>query len=453
MPARPRGGRAAGPGGPHLPRGLLNDRSPPKSPQAPRPARRLRLTLAVVLSLGGGRDFELPAGGDATGVEIPPAASAAERVELLQRAARDGDADADVFTALGQAYLQRARDRRPRLLLARGAQLRRRAPARRAQRRRGARRRHARRPAATTSASSCAAGARRNGLPGLVAPLPEIADAQIELGRYGAAEQTLQRLIDFKPSVDLILARVLPARAHRRPRRRRRGDAARGVGRSSGDPRTSPTCRCCSATSSFSEGGSAAARLASRWRSDHCPATPPAWSDSRAPTRRRRSGESHRPPASAAAQLPLTATLVALAEIEQAPGGHRADAALDAARAAALYAAATRCRTPRRSCSRPTTATRSGPSPRSPGSGEARRASARRTPSAGPSCARVSPARRVGYAARSAPARATALQPPRRRRPRAGRRSRAAERYFDLARRGQAALSPASAALLEEGLR
>jgi cytochrome c-type biogenesis protein CcmH/NrfG len=37
--------------------------------------------------------------------------------------------------------------------------------------------------------------------PSLVRPLGVIADAQIELGRYGAAERTLQRLVDIKPGI------------------------------------------------------------------------------------------------------------------------------------------------------------------------------------------------------------------------------------------------------------
>ena len=37
--------------------------------------------------------------------------------------------------------------------------------------------------------------------PGLVRALPVIADAQIELGRYGAAERTLQRMLDLKPNL------------------------------------------------------------------------------------------------------------------------------------------------------------------------------------------------------------------------------------------------------------
>ena len=38
-------------------------------------------------------------------------------------------------------------------------------------------------------------------VPALTAPYPVIADAQIELGRYGAAERTLQRMLDTKPNL------------------------------------------------------------------------------------------------------------------------------------------------------------------------------------------------------------------------------------------------------------
>jgi tetratricopeptide (TPR) repeat protein len=38
-------------------------------------------------------------------------------------------------------------------------------------------------------------------IPETVSAYPEIADAQVELGRYGAAERTLQRLLDVKPNL------------------------------------------------------------------------------------------------------------------------------------------------------------------------------------------------------------------------------------------------------------
>ena len=37
--------------------------------------------------------------------------------------------------------------------------------------------------------------------PGTLAPLPILVDALVELGRYGAAERTLQRLVDLKPNL------------------------------------------------------------------------------------------------------------------------------------------------------------------------------------------------------------------------------------------------------------
>jgi tetratricopeptide (TPR) repeat protein len=37
--------------------------------------------------------------------------------------------------------------------------------------------------------------------PGTLAPLPIVVDALVELGRYGAAEHTLQRLVDLKPNL------------------------------------------------------------------------------------------------------------------------------------------------------------------------------------------------------------------------------------------------------------
>ena len=59
-----------------------------------------------------------------------------------------------------------------------------------------------------------------------------------------------------------VRARVVRARAARRPRRRGRRDAPRRRRRRPGRPRTSPTCRRCSATSSSTRGRTAAARRA-----------------------------------------------------------------------------------------------------------------------------------------------------------------------------------------------
>ena len=107
-----------------------------------------------------------------------------------------------MLTALGQAYLQRARETGDPGFYSRAARS-----------FDAALRRDARNVDAVLGAGTLA-GLRhdfgeqlRRGreaqrlVPGLVKPLPEIADAQIELGRYGAAEQTLQQLLDVKPNL------------------------------------------------------------------------------------------------------------------------------------------------------------------------------------------------------------------------------------------------------------
>ena len=67
--------------------------------------------------------------------------------------------------------------------------------------------------------------------PDLARPLTVVADAQIELGRYGDAGALDPAPPRHEAGPRLVLARLLPARAERRPGRRRRGDAAGGVGR------------------------------------------------------------------------------------------------------------------------------------------------------------------------------------------------------------------------------
>ena len=67
--------------------------------------------------------------------------------------------------------------------------------------------------------------------PGLARPLTVVADAQIELGRYGGAARSIQRLVDTEARPRLLLARLLPPRAAAATARRGRGDAPRGVRR------------------------------------------------------------------------------------------------------------------------------------------------------------------------------------------------------------------------------
>ena len=166
------------------------------------PLAAFAVTLAVILALNGSSDLALPDAGARTSLEIAPGASAAERIELLQRATREGKADAGTYAALGQAYMQRARESDDPSFVPRAERS-----------FDEALRREPRNLDAVLGAGTLAGlrhdfrGQLRRGreaqrlVPGLVSPLPEIADAQIELGRYGAAERTLQRLLDIKPNL------------------------------------------------------------------------------------------------------------------------------------------------------------------------------------------------------------------------------------------------------------
>ena len=422
------------------------------------PLAAFGLTLALILSLGGGRDLELAADGTGAGAEIPPAASAAERISILQRAARDTQAGAGVYAALGEAYLQRARESGEPGFYSRagrsfGAAL----------------RRDARNIDAVLGAGTLA-GLRHDFLqqlrrgreaqrlvPGLVSPLPEIADAQIELGRYGAAERTLQQLLDAKPNLTsysrVSYLRELTGDLPGAVAAMRLAASAGG-----GDPENVAYVQVLLGDLQLQRGRVAAARLAYTAALRSLPGYPAgmvglARADAaggdlgRAAARLRR----------AAAQLPLTATLSLLAQAEEALGRPAAaEAALDAARAQQqLYAAADTLPDaeavlfeadhgdPTEAVALGRRVWRSAPSIRSadalgwalvragePRAGAAWARRALRTGSRDPL-----------YSLHAAVAHERAGRP------------QVAERYFDLARPGRAALPPASAALLQEGLR
>ena len=107
------------------------------------------------------------------------------------------------YAALGDAYLQKARETADPAST--------RAPSRRCATRSRATRAT---PARSTAMGSLAnarhdfrAGLRfgeraRAAAPGVVKPYGVIVDAQVELGRYDAAERTLQRMVDLKPNLD-----------------------------------------------------------------------------------------------------------------------------------------------------------------------------------------------------------------------------------------------------------
>ena len=146
-----------------------------------------------------------PAGADANGTAggFADARSTDQRIRSLQAAIGNGSSSAEPYAALGSAYLQKARETADPAQYAR-AELAFRAAL---QREPG--------DAGALAGMGSLANARhdfRAGLqhgeraraaaPGVVKPYGVIVDAQVELGRYDAAERTLQRMVDLKPNLD-----------------------------------------------------------------------------------------------------------------------------------------------------------------------------------------------------------------------------------------------------------
>jgi tetratricopeptide (TPR) repeat protein len=166
------------------------------------PLAAFACALAVLVAFGGANNIELPGRAAGVDVEIAPNASIDQRIAVLQRAVRDGIGGAEGYASLGGAYLQKARENGDPSLYSRAERS-----------FDAALRRDARNFDAVLGAGTLA-GLRhdfreqvrlgveaRRLMPELLAPYPVIADAQIELGRYGAAERTLQRLLDAKPNL------------------------------------------------------------------------------------------------------------------------------------------------------------------------------------------------------------------------------------------------------------
>jgi tetratricopeptide (TPR) repeat protein len=140
---------------------------------------------------------------DANGVDLPAlSGSTVEQIETLQRAARESPGSAGGYALLGDAYLQRARETGDPSFYTR------------ADRSYGAALRRDPRDLTALIGAGTLANTRhdfsqglRLGLeahrlaPDLVRPYTVIADAQIELGRYGAAGRTIQRAVDLKPTL------------------------------------------------------------------------------------------------------------------------------------------------------------------------------------------------------------------------------------------------------------
>jgi tetratricopeptide (TPR) repeat protein len=187
--------------------GSARGRSPTRSTMAlPRPTLlkllapllAFALTFAVLTLVNRGESPPAPPGADLA----VPAGSTSELIAGLQDAVRAAPDDADGYAALGQAYLQRAREtgdpswntRAERSFDA-------------------ASRRDPRNLDAVVGAGTLALARHdfRRGLelgerahrlaPQSARPYPVLADALVELGRYEQAASTIQRFVDIKPTL------------------------------------------------------------------------------------------------------------------------------------------------------------------------------------------------------------------------------------------------------------
>jgi tetratricopeptide (TPR) repeat protein len=294
-------------------------------------------------------------------------------------------------------------------------------------------------------------------MPELVSSYPVIADAQIELGRYGGAERTLQTLLDAKPNLAsysrVSYLRELHGDVDGAVQAMRLAASAGG-----GAPENVAYVRVLLGDLELQRGRAGAARLAYTAALRSLPGYPAGLVGlARADAAGGDLGRSAARLRRAAARLPLTGTLGLLADVERALGRPAAaDAALDAARAQQqLYAAAATAADaetvlfeadygdPSRAVELGRQVWEQAPSIRSADAlgwahvragdfdaGTTWAARALRTGSRDPL-----------FNLHAAVAHEEAG------------RTQAADRYFDIARRGRAALPPSAAALLEEGSR
>jgi tetratricopeptide (TPR) repeat protein len=161
----------------------------------------LSFVLAIAVFTATRGDERAAAGPPRLGaIDVRPHADTDARIAELQADVRSGRTDR--APALAAAYLQKVRETGDASFYTRADTLLKQALAR-----------NPRDQAALVQAATLAAGrhdfrgalalARRAdyAVPGTLAPLPIMVDALVELGRYGAAEHTLQRLVDLKPNL------------------------------------------------------------------------------------------------------------------------------------------------------------------------------------------------------------------------------------------------------------
>jgi tetratricopeptide (TPR) repeat protein len=159
------------------------------------------LAVKLIDSPSGSSPAGADAGASAGG--FADARTTDERIRSLQAAVRRDTSRAAPYVALGDAYLQKARETADPAQYARAESA-----------LRAALQRDPRDAGALTAMGSLANArhdfrtALRYGIraraaaPGVVKPYGVIVDAQVELGRYDAAERTLQRMVDLKPNLD-----------------------------------------------------------------------------------------------------------------------------------------------------------------------------------------------------------------------------------------------------------
>ena len=159
--------------------------------------------LALKLIDGSPGSGPVETGGGGAGGRVTDARSSDARIASLQMAIGDGTSRPGPYAALGDAYLQKARETFDPSYYARADTA-----------LREALRRDPREAGALT-AMGVLANARhdfpaavrfgeraRTAAPNAVKPYGVIVDALVELGRFDAAEQALQRMVDLKPNLD-----------------------------------------------------------------------------------------------------------------------------------------------------------------------------------------------------------------------------------------------------------
>lgn len=160
------------------------------------------LIALVVLTVVNRPADSLTGGGSSAAPERAPALSTQARISGLEATLASGGGRAQTYSALGAALMQRLRETGDAGLYSRAD----RAFAAALERDPGnldarvgvgnlALARHDFRAALGHGEAA------RRAAPGSFAPFAVLVDAQVELGRYAAAERTLQQMVDFKPGV------------------------------------------------------------------------------------------------------------------------------------------------------------------------------------------------------------------------------------------------------------